>query len=95
MPLEGESGRRLSRRGRGRQACFSGMSGLSTARDTPAGGDLHYNACMARALLVVGIGILLGGLIAWMVISSTPPAAPNQPDAFGIRPPQTARPPGR
>lgn len=50
---------------------------------------------MARALLVIGIGIVLGGLITWMVLSSSPPPASDQPDTFGIRRPQTAQPAGR
>jgi hypothetical protein len=41
---------------------------------------------MGRALLTIGIGILLGTLIAWMVLSSGPPPSPQQ-EVIGIRRP--------
>jgi hypothetical protein len=47
-------------------------------------------ALMGRSLLVIAIGLLLGGLIVWTVLSSMPDPAPSQPTV--PRPAQMAQP---
>lgn len=46
---------------------------------------------MVRALLVVALGVLLGGLIIWAVLSQVP-SEPEQSPIDGIRRPQIQQP---
>jgi hypothetical protein len=50
---------------------------------------VHYNGGMGRAVGIIAVGIIIGLLIVWLVISQAPPSDPD-PDLTGIQRPQVA-----